>query len=825
MADKILNSLRQLQIDVQENRRLPLPVLEAQKEVHQSNLFVKNLLKKENQLVLPHDVQANVLQDLAEVNRMFAQLSENCRSEDHFQFYRDQFLKMIQTIENLSFCLILSLENGFYDFEHRGFDLHQSVELSWEKIQEIYNAFTQTLGAIYLPYTLMHNEPLKEAIYQLYEAIAPIAGSILKFKKPETLSHHSQEELKSINRYFKQVRDFHTLIEKQHLDRAATKKVLETLNIHRMDQVVKELHLLEKNIQRYHAKTDSLILQDALHFEEATTNDLHARMSTIHIQLEASRILAERERRLQTFLTNPSMLAEVQKFSKTIIFEKKQLVFFIINFSRINHSLLAVSSILANLSISFGKIYQLSLKNDLTPQFLIRALQTAHNLLTKSTKFAEARRADSQQLQLALQKATLFQKAVEDVIFSAFKELEEAQQEIVKYDQKLLAKLEQALTEETLSSVMIQQTLKDVYEDRAELSTAAIYLHNVSYNFELLVKELNTIDSAYQQIELGVSTEEEAKQAVEEVLKILEITGPCSPEMLQDLWMSVQHLHWYIEDILLVNLKEERHFEEEYAVYIAPVKTRIEEKKIQKRLDEQEQIEVQRLDEEKATRPLQAEPEPKPNLPNLRQPDIIVPKKKIPTEEIEIPEKKVQKQPVSVYDPFLPGTMTDLRRECKKIGTERAHSILEVLERPHAFFNFLARLEGEYDPESRFTELLWMDELSKSQSAMDFFLGFAKVKFLPYGYFDANSISIPYDDETKKIEKQVGVDLYLKISTRYLETPKRIFKRLLQMMLGYEETAALNPTENKEIINLMKMDHILTSEEQRKLHKKIPFLS
>ena len=430
MAEKILTRLKNLQTNVQGSRRLPFPVMEAQKEFQQCNQFVKSLLKKENELVLPTDVQANVLQGLVEVNRLFTQLSQNCRSDHHFQLYKEQFLQMMQTIKELAFCVKLSIENGFYDFEPRGFRLYESVELSWKNIQEIHNGFSQKMGASYLPYTLVNNQPLKKVIHKLCEAIAPLAVSILKFKKPATLyHHHSLEEIKVINRYFKQARDFHTIIEKQHLDRSATKKVLETLKINSIEQILKELQLLEHNMLRYHAHTDSLILKDALHFDETTTEDLHARMSAIHIQLEASRVLIERQRVLKSLLSNSSPLVVSKKFSKTLNFEKKQLDFFSINFSRINLSLLAVSSILANLSISFGKIYQLSLKSDLTPQFLTRAIQTAHNLLSKSIKFAEARKSDSQHLQTALQKATLFQKAVEEVIFSAFKELEEAKQE------------------------------------------------------------------------------------------------------------------------------------------------------------------------------------------------------------------------------------------------------------------------------------------------------------------------------------------------------------------------------------------------------------
>ena len=414
---------------------------------------------------------------------------------------------------------------------------------------------------------------------------------------------------------------------------------------------------------------------------------------------------------------------------------------------------------------------------------------------------------------------------------------ERSQQEIIKYDQKLLDKLERASKERKLTSSMIQHILKEAYEDRTELSIAAIYLHNISYNFELIAKELKTIDAAYQQIDLEVSTEEEAKQALEKTFQTLETTSQCSPHMLQDLWMSVQHLHWYIEDIILAGLKETRRFKEEFETYIAPVKKRLEERKIEEKLEESKKIEEPKKEgvQEPVTTK-KVEPFPDIVTPENQEkvgpsPDIVIPEKKASPpvaqgfpSDIIIPEKKIQKSPASIYDPFQFQTMEELKKACKAIGTERILSILEVLERPHAFFNFLERLEGEYDPESPFTELLWMSELMESQSAMDFVLGFAKVKFLPHGYFDANGVAIPFNKETKKIEK-MGGECYLKISSRYMETPKGIFKRLMQMMLGYEGTDVLGPEENPQIIGLLRMDHIVTEEEKEKLHARIAFLA
>lgn len=638
MPGQISSKLKKLQADIQGSKELPGVVADVQKEVLRLNHFVKSFFKKENELILSKEVQMNVLEGLVDVNRLLTQLSQNCRSDHHFQLYRAQFLQMKQMIQDLVFCVNLSIENGFYEFETRGFRLLDSLVLSWQGVQEIHEGITQTTGGKYLPYVLKHNSQLKRRLHSLYETLVPLAATVLEFKKtPQLSDFFTLEELKVINRFFKQIQVFHQTIEKQYLNRSVTNEILNKLHIEEIDQIFKELHHLEHNTHRYASGTESFFLMDPLHFDETTTNDLHARMNAIHVQLEASRVLVERRQTVKDILSQEASLEAMAGFSRKIDFEKKQLKFFIKNFSRIDQSLLGVSSILSDLSVSFGKIFHLSLKSDLTKEFLIRVLQTAHNLLTKSIKFAEARKTDSQQLQLALQKATIFQKAVKGMIFSAFRELENAKQQIINYDQKLMKKLAQAAKQKRLSPSMIQNILEEAYEDRTELNTAAIYLHNISNNFELLVKELKAIDVAFQQFYLEFSNEEEAQHVLEKVLHTLDKAGQCPPELMQNLWMSVQHLHWYIEDIILENLRENRRFQKDFEKFIAPVKERIEERKIQKKLEKTKPVLLPKLVKKSPAKIKAKKPSPDIVIPKKSSPDIVIPKK--PSPDIVVPER------------------------------------------------------------------------------------------------------------------------------------------------------------------------------------------
>ncbi|MBF0286591.1 MAG: hypothetical protein HQM14_02140 [SAR324 cluster bacterium] len=819
MSEKIISRLKQLQSDVKTHKRLPEPVIDAQKEVQYINQFVKNFLKKENEVVLSNEAQVHVIQGLAEINRLFASLHHNCRSDEHFQLYKDQFYQMRDAIKNLTFCVNLAIENGFYEVEPRGLGLVESAKVCWQRIQDICGRFTDLKGGSYLSFTLLHNEQFRKEVKELYEVIAPLAEAVLRLKKSDGLiAHLSLEELKIVNRYFRQVKTFQKTVEKHQFDRASSKKILETIKINKPEQILHELNELELTIHRYLSRTESLILLDSIHFDEATTNDLLSRLNSTYIELESSRILSERWYALKTLTTRSSPSAGLQEFSKTISFEKKQLQFFVGNLSRLHQSLIGASSILANLSISFGKIYQLSVKTDFTLPFLARAFETAHNLLSKSVKFAEARKKDSQKIQLALQKATIFQKIGEGVITSALKELEQAKQEIEKYDQKLLGKLKQISEQPALTSSNIQQMLQGVYEERTELSTAAVYFKNICHNFDLIVKELIFVESAYEQIDLDTFTEENAAQLVSQILEYLENYRQLSPEMLKGLWMSVQQMHWFIEDIILASLREDRRFKEELDAYISPVKKRIEIKKIQEKLEETKQAEVKKKVQEVKTAKVVDNPVEKSTPETLAS-------LKSPTDKILPVAKKIKKKPANAFDPFSPESMENLKKACASIGTERILEVLRILERPHAFFDFLEHLEEQYDPESPFTETLWMSEIMESECALDFVLGFLKVKFLPYGYFDANGVAISFDKETKKFQKFRDVDLYLKISNKYLETPKGTLGRLLRILMQYEEVNALNPDENQKLVGLLRMDHIITEEEKEQLHQKVPYVN
>ncbi len=828
MSDQIVNRLKQVQTNIKGSRRLPFPVEQTQKEVQQTNRFVQQVFLKGAGLVIPKDAQAHIAQGLAETNRLLGQLIQNCPSEHHYQLYRHQFAEAMETIHSLCNCVRLSIDNGFYEIEPRGFSLYSSVELSWQRVQEIAHSFLQSQKSLYFPDNLLSNQKLQTFVRQHYQSIEPIAIPLLK-NKPDNLAIHRFDvpALKQINQYFALVRKLYHHLDQERLQYA---QVAAPAPVDSPQQIISEVHKLEQKIQRYCAGVEHPLLRHALRFDETTSTDLQSDLHSIYIQLEAPRILVEREHTLTQCLTRDPQTG-LQDFFKTIAFEKRQLQFFIGNLSRFTQSLSAVSSILANLSISFGKIYQLSSKANITKQFVVRAFQTAHNLLSRSIQFAEARQTDSQHLQMALHKATLFQKSLEGAIIEGLKELEAAKQGVMNYDQKLTVKLKQALEVQLPTPALLQETIREAYEERSELTAAAMFLNNVSYNFDLLASELSKIDRAYAQIPADAPD-----GPPEAIAGILRSYSACPEKLLNKLWNDIQHLDWFIEEVLLEGIREERRFKDECEIFLKPVEQRkiakkLQAEKIQRQAERQKQIEAKKAagakdDEFNSPTSLR-----KKGAGSSAQSDSFRIKPKSgasKTEDSSSDSNSPRVQPVSKktgYSPFNPETTQKLLKACHGIATERALSIHELLERPHAFFDYLNRLEEQYDPNSPFGEDFYLEELRDSQSALDFVLGFAKMKFLPNGYYNANGDAIPFDPETGSFSDIMGTDRYLKVSSRVLETPKAIFGRILRVMMGYEEPAALSQVENEAVIEILKIDHILRDDEKIQLHDVLPFVS
>lgn len=799
MSDKdILKKIKKVQASLKTQRQPVFQVDQAIIKAKETTRFVKTVLAKENHILLSNEDQKGIIQALSNVNAISNELYQKCRTPQHFEMQTAYFMCLIQRIHDLSSCIRFNLEYCFYETETQGITIYKAIEKSWQRVKTIYQKITQhnqwNQGICHIPISAEK----KEAVKKHYQRILPLAQSLLNHKKLSDITYSlSEEDIKNINWYFRGVKGILDLQEKATWN--ALKNIQSTKTSsggQTAETVFNTLGHLEKKIYQYNAE-GSLVGENVLTEEEYT--QAISRLYEYYIPLETSRFMHERyQTLLQLKAEDPEHLENVlDKFFNNLDEEKKMLDVFMETLDDISQVLHKMNSILYNLSISFGKIYNLSTSTKVSPSFLERALNSVHGLLEKGFRIADSRKETTQHLHHLLHKAGLFQKSVEGGMSNALKLLEQAKEDLVNYDHKLKSHLKEITP--TLNSVDAFKILRQTYEDRQELSTASTSLNSVISCFSPMLDALKILHKDYEQMETLRQNRKDAQQLYETTAQFLSKHKEYDNHLLDNTMLLAHDMEWFIENILLTNSRELHHYSSELEKALINAKARAHQKNI--------------------TKPSAPTPEEKPVKKQAAQPT-----KKI-TSKTPIRKRRQMKKESSTtnpYDPFPTDIMENLKKACYLIDTEPSLGILDILKHPHVFFNYLRHLEAEYDPDHPVHEDSFLQEIGESQTAKDFVLNFLRMKFLPYGYLDIHGEKIPYDAEEGEFFD--SIEKYIHMGTRSIETPKNVFRRLLLVMLGYEDAAVLNRALSPVILELLKDDHILPKEDQVKLRQEVPFI-
>ena len=139
MADQVVEGLKKAKSSLKQERKPVSQVVAAQKATKQINEFVKAALAEENRWVLHPDEQTSIVETLQSINTLYQDLYDKCRTPYHFEKNAAKYITMQQEISHQVSCIHLSLDQGFYLTEPRGFNPGQAIELSWKEIQKIVN--------------------------------------------------------------------------------------------------------------------------------------------------------------------------------------------------------------------------------------------------------------------------------------------------------------------------------------------------------------------------------------------------------------------------------------------------------------------------------------------------------------------------------------------------------------------------------------------------------------------------------------------------------------------------------------------------------------
>lgn len=297
-------------------------------------------------------------------------------------------------------------------------------------------------------------------------------------------------------------------------------------------------------------------------------------------------------------------------------------------------------------------------------------------------------------------------------------------------------------------------------------------------------------------LELGKLREQKLDSATlyEQTIALLERDSAFSAENLQKSTEQVEELNWILDEMFGQGAKEEQRFVEELSSELKPVGARIQAQKMKAAAQKEELVsEVNKT---------------APAAPIQRKSTSRKSAKASKSEPFSSGGKK------SLYDPFPPFEMTALKEACKTMTSSEGKMIYQVLTNTHTFFTLLNKMENSFKPGAGLENELQQD-LSKSKTTHEFLNNFARLKFLPHGYYNNNNAPFDYNEEKHRFEAPEGIERQLKLSASSTGTPLEVYRRLIRVLLGFDEPKTLSTIMPQQILSILEEDFMLKSKDKK----------
>ena len=187
------------------------------------------------------------------------------------------------------------------------------------------------------------------------------------------------------------------------------------------------------------------------------------------------------------------------------------------------------------------------------------------------------------------------------------------------------------------------------------------------------------------------------------------------------------------------------------------------------------------------------------------------------------PSKSSQKESLgkkSIYDPFEPFEMDAIKGACKNMISSEGKMIYHVLTNTHTFFTLLNKMENSFKPgEGLENELI--QDLEKSKTTHEFLNNFARLKFLPNGYYNNNNSPFNYNKERRMFEIPAGIEKQLKLSETSISTPMEVYRRLIRVILGFDDPKTLSTIMPMPVLSILEEDFLLKIKDRRLVEEKL----
>ncbi len=790
MSTNTLEQLKQAKSALEAERKPVSHVQEAVKATKDITQFVKFALSKENRWIFQAGEQDSIVSILAEINRTNKELYNKCRTPEHFNRDATRYLKMKNHIIRKSECIHFSLDQGFYATEPLGFSAGKAIELSLKQIRKIRDGHQQGKWTR-LPIDVNVDDSAKTEVEKIYAESAPLAEKLLKnenignFDPPMTI-----EEVQSVYKFFHNVSQIQEL-EQQALTDALSKKTPAEQST--PNEILDKLSSFERKLKNVRVPTSKNIPDWGIHLYEMSLTDMTLRMHLLRIPFEPLGFLNRHLKILEEQKDSDGIEKSISSFHDNAVQELEKLQLFSESFAGVDETLQEVTGILQNLSICFGKIYHNASSQTITNPFLIKVLELIKGMLEKGGRVADSKSDTLLKLHQSVNDVDLFDDPITEGMIHSLDLLEQGKEAMSQYCDKLKTFLETLSNASDWDSRQTYKFLKNAYDENASLTSASMFFGSITKTCVLLKSSVKEVESMW--LELAKLREQKLDSGAlyEQTIALLGQDTGFSENSLRQRADQVEELNWILDEMLGLGVQEEQRFVDELHSELIPVSDRIKALRIKESARKVELTSTKEKSE---------------------QDSIVVKSKVRKTKKSEKSSELATGNKKPTYDPFQPFQMIALKKACKEMTSSEGKMIYQVLTNTHIFFTLLNKMESSFKQGEGLENELEQD-LARSKTTQEFLMNFARLKFLPNGYYSENNTPFDYNEEKRQFEVPEGIKKQLKITVSSTSSPMDIFSRLIRVFLGLDDSntlAAIMPPQN---LSIMEDDFMLKRKDRK----------
>jgi hypothetical protein len=789
VSDTLLQNIQKKRSALQQQRKPVSHLQNAQRETESIQKFVKTALHPDHRWFIPKEEQASIVKAFNEIRKLFAEYYNDCRTPEHFQREAQRFRKLGDRIHHLSRCIHLSLDFGFYGVEPKGLTPGQAVEVSLKRLDRINSTLDEGVWGT-LPVHHNVSDDSRSAFEQSFHELKLQAETLLKQPGFQEQDRELEvDELESVYRYFQAV---HKIWEQEdQLLEAALKEPVSVSVDKSYDAIFQRVNELSNRLGALKTPSASSISN---HFQ-VTNSDLRSQLSLVKVSLAPLEYVNEFGRQLAQN-SNPGEYVE-EHFQKATQ-EQEELQTFNQEFNQILGSLNQVSTILGNVAVSFGRVYNNSSPRTITPVFLGRVLTTIQGLLQKALRIMATHQKSLVRVK-EIGEGISFVPALTNGLFRAIGEIEQARNEIDRYNLQILDLIQKSSENTKARPSQVYGWLHEAYESRTSLASACMVLGGVEMVGNLITQATEQLERFHKRIEEVHQQQQDPESLVSGLQKMLEGEAGQYEELLEEASRNLEIIGWVLEDALERTGNEEEQFRETADQLLVPARTRARST-------------------QKAAKNAPSTPGAEiPGTP-AAEPGAPAAKKSEPQAEVD-PLKALQamhrQNTGSRFDPFPANLMEVLRRTTRRMQTPHGDMMYYILTHPHMMFDALDKAEAIYNQGNSISHL--EDTMMKSKTASDFIVNFARLKLLSDGYYNSHSKPYEYNDGKKRFEVPAQAEKFLMVAKNSFETPKGVFDRLVRVMLRMDDPKMVEKMMGSQAFAILRSDFTLSEEESHQI--------